>query len=225
MMTNSVKALMVLATALFVGQADAREKPVLPKQTAALSVLRPYAGEHTGNLPLRASVGPESSAPYGWVDFCQRYRAECDTKPLPAVDVVMTPAVWGAVEQVNRWVNDSVTPISDWEHWGLEDQWDYPIDGKGDCEDYALLKRKMLMDAGVPRQALLMTVVRDENDEGHAILTLRTSNGDYVLDNKVNAIKLWSATGYRYVKRQSQENTNDWVSLKGNDVPSTAATR
>jgi predicted transglutaminase-like cysteine proteinase len=81
------------------------------------------------------------------------------------------------------------------------------------------------MDAGVPRQALLMTVVRDENDEGHAILTLRTSKGDYVLDNKVNEIKLWSATGYRYVKRQSQEDPNDWVSLKGNDVPTTATTR
>ena len=224
MVPNLVKGLLVLVAALFVGQVHARDKFVTPRQTASLSVLRPYAGEHTG-LPLRASVGPEASVPYGWVDFCHRYHHECATEALPAVDVVMTPAVWGVVERVNRWVNDNVTPVSDWEHWGLEDQWDYPIDGKGDCEDYALLKRKMLMDAGVPRQALLMTVVRDENDEGHAILTLRTSKGDYVLDNKVNDIKLWSAAGYRYVKRQSQEDPNDWVSLKGNDVPTTATTR
>jgi predicted transglutaminase-like cysteine proteinase len=224
MVANGLKALLVLVAALCAGQALARDKYPLPKQTAALSVLRPYAGEHAGLL-LRASVGPETSVPYGWVDFCRRYRHECDTQPLAAVDVVMTPTVWTVVERVNRWVNDNVTPESDWDHWGLEDQWDYPIDGKGDCEDYALLKRKMLMDAGVPRQALLMTVVRDENDEGHAILTLRTSKGDYVLDNKVNEIKLWSATGYRYVKRQSQEDPNDWVSLKGNDVPTTATTR
>ncbi len=47
-------------------------------------------------------------------------------------------------------------------------------DGYGDCEDYALLKRKMLMQAGWPREALLMTVVRDKKGEGHAVLTVKT---------------------------------------------------
>jgi hypothetical protein len=40
------------------------------------------------------------------------------------------------------------------EHWGVIEQWDYPADGKGDCEDYALFKRKILVDEGFPRQAL-----------------------------------------------------------------------
>jgi predicted transglutaminase-like cysteine proteinase len=39
-----------------------------------------------------------------------------------------------------------------------------------DCEDYVLLKRRMLMQAGWPREALLVTVVRDKKGDGHAVL-------------------------------------------------------
>ncbi len=31
------------------------------------------------------------------------------------------------------------------DHWGVIEKWSYPEDGYGDCEDYALLKRRMLM--------------------------------------------------------------------------------
>ena len=59
-----------------------------------------------------------------------------------------------------------------------------PTDGYGDCEDYVLLKRKMLIDAGWPREALLITVVRDRKGEGHAVLTVKTDKGELVLDNQ-----------------------------------------
>jgi predicted transglutaminase-like cysteine proteinase len=71
----------------------------------------------------------------------------------------------------------------------------------------------MLIQAGWPRSALLITVVRDQKDEGHAVLTVKTDKGDYVLDNQVSEIRLWAETGYRYVKRQSQIDPNVWVSL------------
>jgi len=160
-----------------------------------------------------APVGAPTSVPYGWVDFCQRYRGECEAPELTATDVVLTPKTMKEIERVNQWVNSNITPMSDMEHWGVVDQWDYPTDGKGDCEDYALLKRKLLIEEGLPRQALLMTVVKDLNNEGHAVLTVKTNKGDFILDNMRDDVRAWTQTGYRFVKRQSQTNENIWVSI------------
>ena len=60
--------------------------------------------------------------------------------------------------------------------WPVE-KWSYPDDGYGDCEDYVLLKRRLLAARGFPESTLLITVVRDENNEGHAVLTVRTDRG------------------------------------------------
>ena len=99
------------------------------------------------------------------------------------------PAVMRKIQRINAAVNKSVAPVSDMDHWGVVDQWDYPTDGKGDCEDYALLKRRMLMDEGFPRQALLMTVVKEANGDGHAVLTVKTNRGEFVLDNLGDEVK------------------------------------
>ena len=115
--------------------------------------------------------------------------------------------------RVNRWVNANIKPITDLEHWGVVERWNYPDDGYGDCEDYVLEKRRMLMEAGWPREALLITVVRDQNGDGHAVLTVKTDKGEFILDNQRDEILLWSETGYRFVKRQSQADPNVWVSL------------
>jgi predicted transglutaminase-like cysteine proteinase len=160
-----------------------------------------------------AAVGAGASVPYGWVDFCRRYEAECSEERAAAVDINLSAKALSEINRVNRWVNSHVEPISDMDHWGVVDRWDYPLDGKGDCEDYALLKRKMLIDIGFPRQALLMTVVKDEAQEGHAVLTLKTNKGEFVLDNLNDEIKPWTSTEYRFVKRQSQEDPNIWVLL------------
>ena len=160
-----------------------------------------------------AAIGVSTSVPFGWVDFCKRYKGECDTQKLPALDVNLTPQALREVERINKWVNANIEPVSDMEHWGVEDQWDYPSDGKGDCEDYVLLKRKLLIDVGFPRQALLITVVKDEKNEGHAVLTVKTNKGEYVLDNQDERVLAWNQTPYRFVKRQSQEDPNVWVSI------------
>jgi predicted transglutaminase-like cysteine proteinase len=160
-----------------------------------------------------ASVGPDTSVPYGWLDFCERYQGECQNDTREAVDIEFTHAALAKIQRVNAYVNGSITPVSDMDHWGVVDQWDIPTDGKGDCEDYALLKRKMLMEEGFPRQALLMTVVKDANGDGHAVLTVKTTKGEYILDNMNDAARLWTATPYRYVKRQAQTNQNEWVAL------------
>ena len=133
---------------------------------------------------------------------------------MPAEDVVLNARALKDMDRINRLVNISVVPTTDMDHWGVVDRWDYPLDGRGDCEDYALQKRRLLMGAGFPRQALLMTVVKDHAGEGHAVLTVKTTRGDFVLDNMVDTVVGWDQTGYRFVKRQSQEDPDVWRTIE-----------
>lgn len=176
--------------------------------------------------PLFVSIGDIAKAPIGWVEFCIEYEPECKTKPTAARDVVLTTQAWKDLERVNLFVNTRVKPMTDMEHWGVVERWNYPDDGYGDCEDYVLQKRRLLMAAGWPREALLITVVRDKRGDGHAILTVKTDKGEFILDNQNDHILLWSDTGYRFVKRQSQNDQNVWVSLGDpRGTPATATSR
>jgi predicted transglutaminase-like cysteine proteinase len=184
------------------------------------------AAEAANERPLFIALGASARAPIGWTEFCAENVRECDGKPVEARDVVLTPRSWKDLARTNKWVNDHIRPMTDLEHWGVVERWSYPDDGYGDCEDYVLLKRRMLMQAGWPRQALLITVVRDTKGEGHAVLTVKTDKGEFILDNQEEQILLWSETGYRFVKRQSQTDANAWVAL-GDPRPafSTATSR
>jgi predicted transglutaminase-like cysteine proteinase len=174
-----------------------------------LSALPAHAVDRLAYVPIVS----ETRAPIGWLDFCTQTPRECAGGPTQARDVVLTSKAWRDLVQVNAWVNNAIKPMTDLDHWGVVEKWSYPDDGYGDCEDYVLLKRRMLVQAGWPREALLITVVRDKKDEGHAVLTVKTDKGDFVLDNQAENIVLWSDTGYRFVKRQSQSDPNVWVSL------------
>jgi len=159
-------------------------------------------------------VGAPTSVPYGWVDFCRREPQECNQPVMPARDLELTAETWQILNRVNRAVNAAIFPVSNYDHWGtMLDHWDYPLDGKGDCKVYALEKRRELIEKGFPRQALLMTVVKDLNDEGHAILTVKTNRGEFILDNLTDTIRPWDATGYEFLKRQSQEDPNVWLAI------------
>jgi predicted transglutaminase-like cysteine proteinase len=164
----------------------------------------------------REPVGRETSIPYGWVDFCNRHGDECSLGKLRPLDVRLTRQVWKTLNDINDEVNGAIVPISNLDHWGTTlDHWDYPVDGKGDCKVYALFKRKLLIERGFPRQALLMTIVRDLSGEGHAVLTVKTDRGDFVLDNLSDDVRPWAATGYQFYKRQAQDDPNVWLSLGG----------
>jgi predicted transglutaminase-like cysteine proteinase len=126
------------------------------------------------------------------------------------------------LDEINRAVNRAIAPATDAEVYGISEYWTLPKD-RGDCEDYALLKQKLLLGRGWPSSALLMTVVRDEKGEGHAVLTARTSQGDFILDNKVDEVKLWNRSGYQFVSRQSYVDPRVWVSLDASDDTAPAA--
>jgi len=152
-------------------------------------------------------------APMGFVQFCEVFPKDCEPGQAEETRVVLTADLWSELDRTNRTVNREVQPVSDVDNYGVEEWWSLPLNGKGDCEDYALMKRHLLMERGWPPSALLMTVVRDEKGDGHAILTARTAQGDFILDNKTSEIKLWHATTYKYVMRQSFINPRAWMSL------------
>ena len=162
---------------------------------------------------LYASVGESTRTPPGWVQFCSDRPAECAADKAVSRNVELTPTAMRELEEINRLVNGAIKPMTDLKHHGVLENWSYAEDGYGDCEDYALVKRKKLIERGWPRSALLMTVVRDRKGLGHAVLTVRTDKGDFVLDNQIKKVVLWTQTGYRFVKRQSQADPNTWVSL------------
>jgi predicted transglutaminase-like cysteine proteinase len=155
--------------------------------------------------------------PYGFVQFCRRSPAECVAGALADNRFAATPARLSELDEVNRAVNRAIAPATDLDLYGLQEYWTLPVD-RGDCEDYAILKRQLLIQRGWPVGALLLTVVRDEIGEGHAVLTVRTTHGDFVLDNKTSEVRIWHRTGYHFVMRQSYIDPRVWLSLDPNDV-------
>lgn len=163
-----------------------------------------------------------SQAPYGFVRFCEANPKECSQDGREETRLDATPERLSELDAINRSVNRAIKPLTDIEIYGVTEYWTLPTT-VGDCEDYALLKRKMLIDRGWPASALLMTVVRDERGEGHAVLTARTAQGDFVLDNKSSQVKIWHQTPYQFVMRQSYLNPKVWVALEPGDTSRPAA--
>ncbi|WP_425523489.1 transglutaminase-like cysteine peptidase [Jiella flava] len=152
-----------------------------------------------------------TSQPIGHYEFCKRYPSTCTSNPTTAM-LKLTPANWKRIVAVNSAVNTNILPRTDQEVYGVPEYWAYPTT-EGDCEDFALLKQYMLEREGIPRSALLITVVRQKNGDGHAVLTLRTDQGDFILDNLENRILPWEETDYTYLKRQSEANAGKWVGI------------
>lgn len=71
-----------------------------------------------------------------------------------------------------------------------------------DCVGYVRAKREALAEAGLSAGALSPAVVRTPGGVIHAVLLVRTTDGDYVLDNLSPYIVRWSETDYTFIKRE-----------------------
>lgn len=163
-------------------------------------------------------TGAVTSQPIGHYEFCQRLPAECNVKSRSAPAARVDDKAWQAVREVNRAVNARYIAKTDIEAYGREEFWTYPT-VFADCEDYALEKRKELADLGFALSDLLITVVRKPDGEGHAVLTLRTTDGDFILDNLDDEVLAWYETPYTFLKRQAVFNTGRWVTIEnGRDL-------
>ena len=161
--------------------------------------------------PFMATTG-KTTQPIGHHDFCMRHASECKANAKGGQRVKLTPEAWNMLVEVNDTVNAMIKPETDQDLFGKAEVWAYPTEA-GDCEDFALLKRRMLAERGWPIGGLLITVVRQSSGDGHAVLTVLTDRGDLVLDNLEGEINLWNGTPYRFLKRQSTANAGEWVSI------------
>ena len=154
-----------------------------------------------------------SSQPVGHFVYCKTYTNDCKMQTLSPKVPALTEERWNELKQINAFSNTSVKPYTDFQIYNEEEVWAYP-NNYGDCEDYVLMKRKLLMDRGWPASSLLITVVRRPNGEGHAVLTVRTDRADFIMDNLVNEIHPWHRTPYQYLKRQSERHSGRWIDIK-----------
>ncbi|WOF72460.1 transglutaminase-like cysteine peptidase [Parvibaculaceae bacterium PLY_AMNH_Bact1] len=169
-------------------------------------------------------IAPESTAmaeatvtmpPSGYLDYCMRNPAECPSSARDATHPEpMTPLRWAELDRVNTMVNASVRYVTDASLYSRQEYWTYP-NGRGDCEDYVLAKRKMLLDRGWRAETLLIGVALDLEGLRHAVLIAATDKGDFVLDNQLEQVVAWQETGYTWEKRQTAANPNIWVALTG----------
>jgi predicted transglutaminase-like cysteine proteinase len=184
----------------------------IAKTIAAVALIAGLLAGPAHALPANMTEGGSTNPPVGHYEFCKGHSSECfaTADPGPAV---LTREGWKTILEVNHAINQAITPMTDMEIHGVEEKWSYP-DVVGDCEDYVLLKRRKLIESGFSPADLLITVVLQQNGDGHAVLTVRTDRGDFILDNMRSKVLLWSETEYPFLKRQSSENAGRWVKLQ-----------
>jgi predicted transglutaminase-like cysteine proteinase len=159
------------------------------------------------------SGAPTDSAPPGFISFCNRFMDQCVASQNNAPVVHLDLGTQAVLDTVNRSVNRSIWPESDERHYGVAEYWDIPKDGYGNCHDYALTKRKQLIDAGLPERALRIAIVITPRQNRHAVLTVTTDRGDLVLDNLSDTLKPWRDVDYQWIERQDSEGGFGWVNL------------
>lgn len=213
-MGGNIGRMAVLAAALLLAACQSPEFVVSALPGNVMAAARPAVFQGMeASTPMPA--GRETDAPSGYLAFCARQPAEC-TDPPNAPDVVALDAsVWSTLEQVNAAYNAAIRPEEDSVHYGRVDYWTIPTDGYGDCEDYALAKRKALIAANLSSRALRIAVARSQQGEAHAVLTVATDHGDYVLDNLTNAVLPWNEARLSWIARQTPRQSR-WASLDAN---------
>jgi predicted transglutaminase-like cysteine proteinase len=154
------------------------------------------------SVKMAARHGGGVMPPFAYIQFCVHHASACrDTKGSLAMassnSVRLNAKLQRQLASVNSRVNNRMKPKAD----GGADKW--AVGGKsGDCEDFAMTKRAMLIAAGWPSRALSMTVVRTAWGEGHAVLSVRTSAGTMVLDNLSRAVRPLSHVPYKVIAMQ-----------------------
>ena len=134
--------------------------------------------------------------------------------------IAMTGKTFNILDKINYRINLSIHSVSDAENYAMDDYWVAPGTGpsaRGDCEDFALQKRRELISAGIDPNALSLALVRTRAGENHAVLIVASDQGDYVLDNRTDDVKLWNEVPYQWISRQAPGGTLAWVDLSGDN--------
>jgi predicted transglutaminase-like cysteine proteinase len=157
---------------------------------------------HT-DITARPVMHTAALTPFAMQVFCAKSPRQC-AGGGGASQVTASGDLMALLSQVNRRVNGSITPRND-----RGDSWQMNA-SSGDCEDYVLTKRAQLIRKGVPAGSLRIATTTTRWGESHAVLVVKTSQGDYVLDNLNNQVKTLRASGYR-IRSMSSADPNRWV--------------
>jgi predicted transglutaminase-like cysteine proteinase len=90
---------------------------------------------------------------------------------------------------INRAVDLAISPTSDEVQWRVPDHWSAPFEtlqsGRGDCEDYAILKYQALLAAGISEDDVKIVIVKNVfPKEHHAVVATRVDGEWLLLDNR-----------------------------------------
>lgn len=149
-----------------------------------------------------------AQAPTAWANFCGTHKWACAW--TSSGDVKSEKIMVLIASEVNHRVNSKVRRVSDSEQYRRKDYWTLPTARGGDCEDFALLKKKLLIERGLAPDRLLISTVLDRSNKPHAVLVMRTNTRDLVLDNLTDEMKRWDRTGYSFLKIQDGGVTTGW---------------
>lgn len=164
------------------------------------------------SLPMPSSqhlvVRKPALAPFAYLKYCLANPGDCEQGRGEAVITLKSHAL-RQLRDVNLSVNRSIIPDYDAPD---DEKWQADV-ATGDCEDYALTKRRHLIRLGWSPNALRIAIAYTPDDEGHAVLVVSTSSGDLVLDNRTGAILNWRDTDLKWVMIQSSANPLLWNNL------------
>ncbi|MEX0349525.1 MAG: transglutaminase-like cysteine peptidase [Paracoccaceae bacterium] len=161
--------------------------------------------------PRFLAVSTSFPAPGGAQNLCRDYSWACSAAQKRSLPADYERAmVW----RVNQSVNAATRDVTDLRQYKIEEKWALPTRLGGDCEDFALLKKRELVRAGVDPRKLLIATVLDRRRNPHAVLVYRSPQGDLVLDNLTNRIKTWTETGYVFLRMQDPRQPRKWVGIQ-----------
>ncbi len=164
----------------------------------------------TGTAFIQSAVA--SPPPSGAQQLCRQYSWACAQKASSSLSSSQELKI---VKQINSRVNRSTREVTDQSQYKTREFWALPTSLGGDCEDFALLKKRDLIKAGIDPRRLLLATVLDTRRNAHAVLVYRSSQGDLVLDNLTNRIKPWAATRYLFLRMQDPNQPRNWVGVYG----------
>lgn len=127
-------------------------------------------------------------------------------------------AEMGVLRAVNSRANRIIRSITDLQQYQMAERWALPSKMGGDCEDYALAKKRDLIRTGFPAEQLLIATLLDRKRQSHAVLVVKTGVQDLVLDNLTDQILPWQKTGYTFLRMQDPRNPRRWVSVMAGGI-------
>ncbi|QOZ49004.1 hypothetical protein XH89_30450 [Bradyrhizobium sp. CCBAU 53340] len=171
-----------------------------------------YAAEQA-TAPSFLKEAQNVLAPLQFVKFCMNNPAECELSS-PEAQLPARDAAFAMLTEVNATVNESIHPVAKSTN-PMQARWAISPTS-GNCNDYAVTKRHMLIAKGWPASALRLAVVYAPAG-GHLVLVARLQDGDYILDNLASDVRKWSGVDYQWVSMESGENPRFWVSIAKQD--------